>query len=74
MTRARATQEAREAAAERARRRADLAETLDRTRHQLALVETNLRQSDTHRLRSDLERLKEELGKFGSPSKFPVVS
>ncbi|KAL5106246.1 Structural maintenance of chromosome protein 2 [Taenia crassiceps] len=69
MARARATQEAREAAAERARRRADLAETLDRTRHQLALVETNLRQSDTHRLRSDLGRLKEELTEVGESLK-----
>ncbi|VDM35248.1 unnamed protein product [Hydatigera taeniaeformis] len=59
--RARATQEARESAAERTHRRADLVEILDRTRHQLALVETNLRQSDTHRLRSDLGRLREEL-------------
>ncbi|EUB60548.1 Structural maintenance of chromosomes protein 2 [Echinococcus granulosus] len=68
-TRVRATQEAREAAVERARRRADLAETLDRARHQLALVETNLRQSDTHRLRSDLERLKEELTEVGESLK-----
>ncbi|KAL5969985.1 Structural maintenance of chromosome protein 2 [Taenia solium] len=69
MIRAQAMQEAREAAAERARRRADLAETLDRTRHQLALVETNLRQSDTHRLRSDLERLREELAEVGESLK-----
>ncbi|KAM7536776.1 hypothetical protein Aperf_G00000085721 [Anoplocephala perfoliata] len=54
-------QMAREAAMGRARQRADLTETLDRARHELALIETNLRQSDTHRLRSDLERLGKEL-------------
>ena len=64
LARCRALQEAREAAVARSRRRVDLTESLDRARHQLALIETNLRQSDTHRLRFDLQRLKQELGEF----------
>lgn len=60
--RCRVMEEARNAAVARSRRRADLTESLDRVRHQLALIETNLRQSDTHRLRCDLERQRKELG------------
>uniref|UniRef100_A0A5K3F9D4 Structural maintenance of chromosomes protein n=1 Tax=Mesocestoides corti TaxID=53468 RepID=A0A5K3F9D4_MESCO len=55
------TRQVRDAAVERGRRRADLMEALDVARHELALLETNLRQSDTHRLRSDVGRLKNEL-------------
>ncbi|VDO10287.1 unnamed protein product [Rodentolepis nana] len=54
-------QRAREAASLRAKKRADLSESLDRARHELAIIETTLRQSDTHRLRTDLERLGIEL-------------
>nr|CDS25301.1 structural maintenance of chromosomes protein 2 [Hymenolepis microstoma] len=54
-------QRAREAASIRAKQRADLSESLDRARHELAIIETALRQSDTHRLRTDLERLGIEL-------------
>ncbi len=55
---------AHEAAVERGRRRADLTEALEGAKHQLALLETNMRQSDTHRLRADVERLRKELGKI----------
>ncbi|VUZ41372.1 unnamed protein product, partial [Hymenolepis diminuta] len=54
-------QRVREAASARSKQRADLSESLDRARHELAIIETTLRQSDTHRLRTDLERLSKEL-------------
>lgn len=53
-----------EAATDRARQQAELNDALDAAKHKLALLETSMRQSDTHRLRTDVERQMKELGKY----------
>lgn len=53
---------AKEESSERAARQRQVNDSLDGLKHKLGILETQMRQSDSHRLRSDLEKLKVELG------------